>query len=261
MRRRPTQSVTRAGAGPGTDRRGALRKGTLMQTFTLRKPEVRSPHGLVAAQNRYAAEAGAAVLGERRQCHGCRRRDGSRLERRGALALGHRRWRVSPPRRRGDGHRSYARLQRDAPAGPRSCETIRLREPRLGNWFDWPSVEGDRNIVGLRRRSASPARSPGLRKRCHGSGRSPGATRFNRRSSMQSAGWRSTGSRPFHSRSKPRPWRSIRRLRRSSSTMAGPPGPANARPCITTDAATRQNSSSDLLRRARATSTRAKPRT
>ena len=46
----------------GTDRRGALRKGTLMQTFTLRKPEVRSRHGLVAAQNRYAAEAGAAVL-------------------------------------------------------------------------------------------------------------------------------------------------------------------------------------------------------
>ena len=33
-----------------------------MQTFTLHKPEVRSPHGLVAAQNRYAAEAGAAVL-------------------------------------------------------------------------------------------------------------------------------------------------------------------------------------------------------
>ena len=33
-----------------------------MQTFMLHKPEVRSPHGLVAAQNRYAAEAGAAVL-------------------------------------------------------------------------------------------------------------------------------------------------------------------------------------------------------
>ena len=33
-----------------------------MQTFSIRRPAVRSPHGLVAAQNRHAAEAGAAVL-------------------------------------------------------------------------------------------------------------------------------------------------------------------------------------------------------
>ena len=33
-----------------------------MQTFTIHKAAVRSEHGLVAAQNRHAAEAGAAVL-------------------------------------------------------------------------------------------------------------------------------------------------------------------------------------------------------
>ena len=31
-----------------------------MQTFSVRRPAVCSPHGLVAAQNRHAAEAGAA---------------------------------------------------------------------------------------------------------------------------------------------------------------------------------------------------------
>ena len=38
-----------------------------MQTFTLHKPAIRSRHGLVAAQNRHAAEAGALMtaLGKR----------------------------------------------------------------------------------------------------------------------------------------------------------------------------------------------------
>ena len=35
-----------------------------MQTFSIHKPAVHSRHGLVAAQNRHAAEAGAAVLAQ-----------------------------------------------------------------------------------------------------------------------------------------------------------------------------------------------------
>ena len=47
---------------PSADRVAPLQGAPLMQTFTIHKAAVRSGYGLVAAQNRHAAEAGAAVL-------------------------------------------------------------------------------------------------------------------------------------------------------------------------------------------------------
>lgn len=118
-----------------------------MQTFTLRKPEVRSPHGLVAAQNRYAAEAGAAVL-----ANGGNAMDAAVVT---ALVLS-----VVEPWLSGIGGGGFL-LHADGATGtvhtldfnvmsPQNLdpEDYPLAGAKTGNWFDWPSVEGDRNIAG-----------------------------------------------------------------------------------------------------------------
>jgi gamma-glutamyltranspeptidase/glutathione hydrolase len=118
-----------------------------MQTFTLRKPEVRSRHGLVAAQNRYAAEAGAAVL-----ARGGNAMDAAIVT---ALVLS-----VVEPWLSGIGGGGFL-LHADGATGVvdtldfnvMSSQDLDpadypLAGAKTGNWFDWPSVEGDRNISG-----------------------------------------------------------------------------------------------------------------
>ena len=118
-----------------------------MQTFTSARPAVRSPHGLVAAQNRHAAEAGAAVLS----------RGGNAMDAAIVTALvlsvvepwlvGRRRRRLPDPCRRQDGRDRDARFQCARAAG---LDPARLSADRgrSGNWFAWPSVVGDRNVSG-----------------------------------------------------------------------------------------------------------------
>ena len=118
-----------------------------MQTFMLHKPEVRSPHGLVAAQNRYAAEAGAAVL-----ANGGNAMDAAVVT---ALVLS-----VVEPWLSGIGGGGFL-LHADGATGTVHTLDFNVMSPqaldpadyplagaKTGNWFDWPSVEGDRNIAG-----------------------------------------------------------------------------------------------------------------
>lgn len=118
-----------------------------MQTFTIRKPAARSRHGLVAAQNRYAAEAGAAVL-----TRGGNAMDAAVVT---ALVLS-----VVEPWLSGIGGGGFL-LHADgstgvvstldfnvsAPAGLEPND-YRLSGTDTGNWFNWPAVEGDRNVSG-----------------------------------------------------------------------------------------------------------------
>lgn len=118
-----------------------------MQTFTLRKPAVRSRHGLVAAQNRHAAEAGAAVLAQ-----GGNAMDAAITT---ALVLS-----VVEPWLSGIGGGGFL-LHGDgksgaidtldfnvvAPAGLDPAD-YRLSGGGAGNWFNWPAVEGERNVSG-----------------------------------------------------------------------------------------------------------------
>ncbi|MCB8822045.1 gamma-glutamyltransferase [Microvirga rosea] len=118
-----------------------------MQTFTLRKPEVRSRYGLVAAQNRHAAEAGAAVL-----ANGGNAMDAAIVT---ALVLS-----VVEPWLSGVGGGGFL-LHADGMTGAVNTLDFNVTSPqgldpadyplagaKTGNWFDWPSVEGDRNISG-----------------------------------------------------------------------------------------------------------------
>ncbi|MDF2811417.1 MAG: gamma-glutamyltransferase [Microvirga sp.] len=118
-----------------------------MQTFTLRKPEVRSRHGVVAAQNRYAAEAGAEVL-----AYGGNAMDAAIVT---ALVLS-----VVEPWLSGVGGGGFL-LHADGETGAVSTLDFNVMAPdgldpknyplanaKTGNWFNWPSVEGDKNISG-----------------------------------------------------------------------------------------------------------------
>ena len=119
-----------------------------MQTFTLRKPAVRSRHGLVAAQNRHAAEAGAAVL-----ARGGNAMDAAITT---ALVLS-----VVEPWLSGVGGGGFL-LHCNGATGAVDTLDFNVVSPagldpagyRLsagagsGNWFQWPAVEGDRNVSG-----------------------------------------------------------------------------------------------------------------
>ncbi|WP_406855371.1 gamma-glutamyltransferase [Alsobacter sp. KACC 23698] len=118
-----------------------------MQTFTVRKAQVRSRHGVVAAQNRLAAEAGAAVLA----------RGGNAVDAAVTTALT---LSVVEPWLSGVGGGGFL-LRADGATG--EVETLdfnvvsaRRLDPAdyplsrsgEGNWFAWPAVEGDRNVSG-----------------------------------------------------------------------------------------------------------------
>ncbi|MEO7242449.1 MAG: gamma-glutamyltransferase, partial [Variovorax sp.] len=118
-----------------------------MQTFTVRKEAVCSPHGLVAAQNRHAAEAGAAVL-----ARGGNAMDAAIVT---ALVLS-----VVEPWLSGVGGGGFL-LHADGHTGAVDTLDFNVVSPRgidpgdyplgaadSGNWFDWPTVEGNRNVSG-----------------------------------------------------------------------------------------------------------------
>jgi gamma-glutamyltranspeptidase/glutathione hydrolase len=118
-----------------------------MQTWQLRKPAVRSRHGLVAAQNRHAAEAGAAVL-----ARGGNAMDAAIVT---ALVLS-----VVEPWLSGIGGGGFL-LHADGATGTVDTLDFNVLAPRAldpadyplvvggeGNWFNWPAVEADRNVSG-----------------------------------------------------------------------------------------------------------------
>jgi len=118
-----------------------------MQTYTPCKAAVHSPHGLVAAQNRHAAEAGAAVL-----ARGGNAMDAAVVT---ALVLS-----VVEPWLSGIGGGGFL-LHGDGATGAVNTLDFNviaaagvnpadypLGAAESGNWFQWPSVEGDRNVSG-----------------------------------------------------------------------------------------------------------------
>lgn len=118
-----------------------------MQTFTPRKAAVSSPHGLVAAQNRHAAEAGAAVL-----ARGGNAMDAAVVT---ALVLS-----VVEPWLSGIGGGGFL-LHADGATGAVDTLDFNVISPAgldpadyplapggAGNWFNWPAVEADRNVFG-----------------------------------------------------------------------------------------------------------------
>ena len=131
----------------------------------------------------------------RRQCHGRGRRDGAGAQRRRALALGHRRRRLSrsmPTARRERPRRSTSMSSRRSGLDPADYRSPRRQ---TGNWFDWPTVEGDRNVAGYASicvPGAVAGFAAALERLRHDL---LARRRCSRRSSTPSAGWRSTGSR------------------------------------------------------------------
>jgi len=118
-----------------------------MQTFTALKPSIRSRHGLVAAQNRDAAEAGAAVLAE-----GGNAMDAAIVS---ALVLS-----VVEPWLSGIGGGGFL-LHADGQTGAVDTLDFNVLAPRGlnpadyplvggndGDWFNWPAVQGNRNVSG-----------------------------------------------------------------------------------------------------------------
>ncbi|MGO1074106.1 gamma-glutamyltransferase [Inquilinus sp. CA228] len=112
-----------------------------------RKIEIRSRHGLVAAQHRCAAEAGAAVL-----ARGGNAMDAAVVA---ALVLS-----VVEPWLSGVGGGGFL-LHADGLSGTVSALDFNVRAPAAldpadyplaeadtGNWFQWPSVVEDRNLIG-----------------------------------------------------------------------------------------------------------------
>jgi gamma-glutamyltranspeptidase / glutathione hydrolase len=118
-----------------------------MQTFDVRKPAVVSQHGMVASQNRHAAEAGAAVL-----ARGGNAMDAAVVT---ALVLS-----VVEPWLSGIGGGGFL-LHADGATGQVdtldfnvvSAQGIDPADYPLGgddggNWFNWPPVQDDRNVSG-----------------------------------------------------------------------------------------------------------------
>ncbi len=118
-----------------------------MQTFTPRKSAVRSRHGLVAAQNRHAAEAGAAVLS----------RGGNAMDAAITTALT---LSVVEPWLSGIGGGGFL-LQADGGSGEVTALDFNVVTPAAldpkdyplsgsneGNWFEWPAVVESRNVSG-----------------------------------------------------------------------------------------------------------------
>ena len=118
-----------------------------MQTFSIRKPAVRSAVGLAAAQNRHAAEAGAMVLS-----HGGNAMDAAIVT---ALVLS-----VVEPWLSGIGGGGFL-LHANGKTGAIEALDFNMRSAagvdpanyplaggQTGNWFNWPSVAEDRNMMG-----------------------------------------------------------------------------------------------------------------
>lgn len=118
-----------------------------MQTFQIRKPAVVSRHGMVAAQNLHAANAGAAVL-----ARGGNAMDAAVVT---ALVLS-----VVEPWLSGIGGGGFL-LHADGATGQVDTLDFNVVSAQAtdpahyplggesqGNWFNWPSVQGDRNVSG-----------------------------------------------------------------------------------------------------------------
>lgn len=118
-----------------------------MQTWTIQKPSVTSRNGMVAAQNRYAAEAGAKVLES-----GGNAMDAAIVT---GLVLS-----IVEPWLSGIGGGGFL-LHCDAGSGKVSALDFSVRSSRNldpshypivgaqdGDWFNWPSVKDDRNLIG-----------------------------------------------------------------------------------------------------------------
>ncbi len=118
-----------------------------MQTFTVRREAIRSNHGLVAAQNRHAAEAGAAILSR-----GGNAMDAAVVT---ALVLS-----TVEPWLSGIGGGGFL-LHAEGKTGKIDALDFNVRaaagldpadyplaNAQAGNWFAWPSVVGDRNVAG-----------------------------------------------------------------------------------------------------------------
>jgi gamma-glutamyltranspeptidase/glutathione hydrolase len=118
-----------------------------MQTWITHRREVVSPHGLVAAQNLEAAQAGASVLAA-----GGNAMDAAVVT---ALSLA-----ILEPWLSGIGGGGFL-LFAEGGSGRITALDFSVRAPMEtdpadyplascanGNWFDWPTVEGDRNISG-----------------------------------------------------------------------------------------------------------------
>jgi gamma-glutamyltranspeptidase/glutathione hydrolase len=118
-----------------------------MQTFTIQRPAVQSAHGLVAAQNRHAAQAGADVLS----------RGGNAMDAAvvAALVLS-----TVEPWLSGVGGGGFL-VHADGATGATETLDFNVRsaagldpadyplaDAQAGNWFSWPSVVGDRNVSG-----------------------------------------------------------------------------------------------------------------
>jgi gamma-glutamyltranspeptidase / glutathione hydrolase len=117
------------------------------ESWTIRKGETRSRHGLVACQNRLAAEAGAKVLS-----NGGNAVDAAVVT---TLVLS-----VVEPWLSGIGGGGFM-LRADAASGAVDALDFNVMSPidldpadyplasgRDGDWFDWPSVAEDRNLIG-----------------------------------------------------------------------------------------------------------------
>ncbi|WP_202913110.1 gamma-glutamyltransferase [Acuticoccus sediminis] len=117
-----------------------------MQTWTVRRREVRSAGGLVAAQNREAAEAGAAVLAA-----GGNAMDAAVVT---VLCLS-----VLEPWLSGVGGGGFM-LHADGGSGEVATLDFNVVAPKAlnpadypledgaGGWFQWPKVKDDRNVIG-----------------------------------------------------------------------------------------------------------------
>jgi gamma-glutamyltranspeptidase/glutathione hydrolase len=118
-----------------------------MQTFTVHKAAVRSDYGLVAAQNRHAAEAGAAVLS----------RGGNAID---AAVVTSMVLSVVEPWLSGVGGGGFL-VRADGATGVvdtldfnvRAADGVDPKDYPLttgdgGSWFSWPAVVGERNVSG-----------------------------------------------------------------------------------------------------------------
>lgn len=118
-----------------------------MQTWTIQKPSVTSRYGVVAAQNRYAAEAGARVLE-----NGGNAMDAAIVT---ALVLS-----IVEPWLSGIGGGGFL-LHKSATTGEVSALDFGVHSSRNldaddyplvggndGEWFSWPAVKDDRNLIG-----------------------------------------------------------------------------------------------------------------